>query len=93
MPAGSGPENTADTQGGHWPNPQQVGSKCSRGRLGQMRALEERRGEQGQMSQRGQGEWSIEENVLGPCKKGSSRRHFLPASGNSGAIMRQATGG
>lgn len=49
-----------------------------------MRALEERRGEQGQMSQRGQGEWSIEENVLGPCKKGSSRRHFLPASGNSG---------
>ena len=51
-----------------------------------MRALEERRGEQGQMSQRGQGEWSIEENVLGPCKKGSSRRHFLPASGNSGYV-------
>ena len=64
MRAGSGPDNTADTQGGHQPNPQQVGSKCNRGRLGQMRALQERRGKQGQMSQSGQGEWNTEENVL-----------------------------
>lgn len=51
----------------------------------------EKASQQGQMSQSGQREWSVEGSVRG--KKGSSGLCLSPSNGNSGAVIRQATDG